>query len=143
MYWPIGTPRIYATIGGTPADTSPTLSHDGLPPPGPAAEPDLESRHTASLTPGASLAAGTQQDALAPPPTPITPVTPSTPAIRSVEHEDEYDYLDGQTAAHPSGPVAPSRALLHEPILALRVARSGHIFAVITSTSVAIWQTKV
>ena len=32
---------------------------------------------------------------------------------------------------------------LKDPVLALRVARAGHLFAVITATSITVWQTKV
>lgn len=35
------------------------------------------------------------------------------------------------------------RVPVKDPILALRVSRAGHIFAVITKTSIVVWQTKV
>ncbi|KAK3337299.1 RIC1-domain-containing protein [Cercophora scortea] len=128
MYWPIGTPRIYATLSGHPLHhTQPTVSRDGLLPPPPDHTPEQRS-DTLGLLP-------------LPPPTPITPMTPATPmtpGIKSVEH----DYLDEGRDAYYSGPASPTRPFLKEPILALRVARSGHIFAVITSTSMTIWQTK-
>ncbi|KAK3995424.1 RIC1-domain-containing protein [Cladorrhinum sp. PSN332] len=129
MYWPTGTPRIYATgVNARPQGLERTISHDGLP------------SHSSSslLSPGPS----TSQDALGasptlPPLTPVTPVTPLTPGIKSVE----YGYPDDITPVNSPGPAPPSLPL-HEPIVALRVARSGHMFAVITSTSMTVWQTK-
>ncbi|KAK4162097.1 RIC1-domain-containing protein [Cladorrhinum sp. PSN259] len=129
MYWPIGTPRIYATgVNSRPQGAERFISHDGLP------------SHSSSslLSPGPS----TSQDALGasptlPPLTPVTPITPLTPGIKSVE----YDYPDDITPVNSPGP-APPGLPLNEPIAALRVARSGHIFAVITSTSMTVWQTK-
>ncbi|KAK4456972.1 RIC1-domain-containing protein [Cladorrhinum samala] len=129
MYWPLGTPRIYATAtGARPQGLERTISHDGLPTPS----------SSSLLSPGPS----TSQDALGasptlPPMTPVTPVTPLTPGINSVE----YDYPEDRTPQQSPGP-APPGIPLHEPIIALRVARSGHIFAVITSTSMTVWQTK-
>jgi hypothetical protein len=68
----------------------------------------------------------------------VTPITPLTPGIKPVEH----GYLDEDNFAHSPGPV-PTNLPLHDAILALRVARAGHIFAVITATSMTVWQTKV
>ncbi|KAK4158197.1 RIC1-domain-containing protein [Chaetomidium leptoderma] len=140
MYWPLGTPRIYATSSSRQPDSLPIVSHDGLPPATGRSEqrldrPPLLSPNSATLQdgPGAS-------SALAPttaPLTPLTPITPLTPGIKPVEHE----YLDDDGPGHSPGPT-PLGIPLHEPILALRVARAGHIFAVITATSMTIWQTK-
>lgn len=133
MYWPIGTPRIYATSASCPPSYPHLYSHDGLP------APDQRPTRASLLSPGP---AADGHDASSVPPTPITPVAPFTPAIKSVEH-DYYD--DGQSEPPSPPPPEPSRsnAPPREPILALRVARAGHLFAVITSTSMTIWQTKV
>lgn len=140
MYWPLGTPRIYAT-SSTRQPTFPRIvSHDGLPTddrseqrldrnsflsPGSAAVPDGFGNTPASSSATAPL-------------TPVTPVTPLTPGIKPVEH----DYYGETSPYNAPGPVAASIPL-HEPIVALGVARPGHIFAVITATSMTIWQTKV
>ena len=74
-----------------------------------------------------------------PPPTPITPHTPHTPAIQSVEREDDSDpapFAGSQTSGLSKVPTK-------DPILALRMSRAGHLFAVITATSITLWQTKV
>lgn len=141
MYWPVGTPRIYATSSSagssSSAEQSPNtnvhISHDGLTPPAPSAS---ESRRPSSLLAAESSSSQDSQDALALPPTPITPVTPG---LRPVEH----DYItDGGNPEVAEGSVRVGLPL-HEPVLALRVARPGHLFAVITATSMTIWQTKV
>jgi hypothetical protein len=137
MYWPVGTPRIYATSSSSASSSSSTaqspnlnvhVSHDGLTPPALS-----DSRRPSSLR---AVESSSSQDALALPPTPLTPVTPG---LRPVEH----DYItDGGSSETAHGPAAVSIPL-HEPVLGLRVARPGHLFAVITATSMTIWQTKV
>jgi RAB6A-GEF complex partner protein 1 len=71
--------------------------------------------------------------------TPLTPITPVTPAIKSVE-QFESDENDGPTQPAPASPALLPRT---EPVLALKVARSGLLFATITATSITVWQTKV
>jgi len=136
MYWPIGTPRIYAATSDRPADSHHSVSHDGLPAPGhPGNAGDQAPGGSSLLSPTSPVA----QDSLGPPLTPATPATPLTPAIKSVEYSEQYDgVLD-----HSSGGPAPSVIPPRTPILALQAARSGHIFAVITATSINLWQTKV
>ncbi|KAL2199702.1 RIC1-domain-containing protein [Corynascus similis CBS 632.67] len=138
MYWPLGTPRIYATSNSRQTSSPDTISHDGLSSTFAPSEQNIDKNSL--LSPNSALHdTGTSA---APPSTttplsPVTPVTPLTPGIKPIEH----DYLDGDTPKHFPGPAAPTIPL-HEPILALRVARAGHIFAVITATSITIWQIK-
>lgn len=139
MYWPVGTPRIYATSTshGSNSNLNLVVSHDGLQSPG--EQQDARSEKSPFLSPDA----GSGRDALGLPTTPTTPMTPATPLtpdIRSVEH----DYHDERSPSpQVSSATATATIPLKEPILALRVARPGHIFAVITATSMTIWQTKV
>ncbi|KAK4212819.1 RIC1-domain-containing protein [Rhypophila decipiens] len=137
MYWPIGTPRIYAT-SSTLSETTHTqhISHDGLPFPDNATERPSDGNASNLVPPSAA-----SQDGLfggpTTPLTPVTPMTPLTPAIKPVEQED----YDGEAqGSAPTGPLV--KHSYKEPILALRVSRTGHVFAVITSTSITIWQTK-
>ncbi|KAL2178590.1 RIC1-domain-containing protein [Thermothelomyces heterothallicus CBS 202.75] len=139
MYWPLGTPRIYATSNSRQTGSLHTVSHDGLPSVPNASGQRADKGWLSSSPDSAHQDASTSA---APPPTttpltPVTPITPLTPVIKPVEP----DYLDEDSPAHSTGPAA-SAIPLHEPILALRVARAGHIFAVITATSITIWQTK-
>ncbi|KAK4673580.1 WD40 repeat protein [Podospora pseudopauciseta] len=133
MYWPLGTPRIYATnTVRQPGALPSSVSHDGLlpPTPGAGASGQRSDQNSSLLSPNPS----TSQDGLLPPPTPMTPMTPG---IKSVEH----DYPEDGTPEHSPGPELPGIPL-HEPVVALRVARSGHLFATITPTSMTVWQTK-
>ncbi|AEO54256.1 hypothetical protein MYCTH_2296628 [Thermothelomyces thermophilus ATCC 42464] len=139
MYWPLGTPRIYATSNSRQTGSLHTVSHDGLPSVPNASGQRADKGWLSSSPDSAHQDASTSA---APPPTttpltPVTPITPLTPGIKPVEP----DYLDEDSPAHSTGSAA-SAIPLHEPILALRVARAGHIFAVITATSITIWQTK-
>lgn len=136
MYWPVGTPRIYATSSSQSAHINITVSHDGLSPPA-SDEKDIDKTDGASLLTADSASS---LDVPVPvPATPITPSTPFTPGIKPVEH-DVFD-----AALEPSSSNGNSTAgiPLREPILALRVSRLGQIFAVITATSMTIWQAKV
>ncbi|KAF4587696.1 DUF1339 domain protein [Ophiocordyceps camponoti-floridani] len=120
MYWPIGTPRIYATSSSPSLDLSLVVSHDGLPSPRLQDDASTDGRRRSSVL--------EETDSL-------PPLTPMTPAVQPVEHDD--DALNAALSACQAHGVP-----LKDPILALRVARAGHIFAVITATSITIWQTK-
>ncbi|KAG6363145.1 hypothetical protein INS49_008240 [Diaporthe citri] len=137
MYWPVGTPRVYATSSTQTASFNLVVSHDGLPPPPAPSEEVTDKADKASLLTSDSASASSYDIV---PPTPVTPITPQTPGINSVEH----DLLDSASEASTSNEPAPVPAAipLKEPILALRVARPGHLFAVITATSMTIWQAK-
>lgn len=131
MYWPVGTPRIYASSSSQSAERNATLSHDGLSQPTPD-EKDADKSDQASLLTADSASSIDF-------PNPATPITPMTPAIQPVER----DILD--TGSEPAS-VYDSEVQyvpFKEPILALRVSRLGQIFAVITATSMTIWQAKV
>ena len=140
MYWPLGTPRIYATSS---SGSLHIVSHDGLP--SPSARPELRFDRNSFLSPSSAANPDGHGASSGPPHTttpltPVTPMTPLTPGIKPVEHEN--DHLEEGSPAHSPG-LAPASIPLHEPVLALRVSRAGHIFAVITLTSMTIWQTKV
>lgn len=131
MYWPVGTPRIYASSSSQSAERNASLSHDGLPLATPD-EKDADKSDQASLLTADSASSIDF-------PYPATPITPMTPAIQPVER----DILD--TGSEPAS-VYDSEVQdvpFKEPILALRVSRLGQIFAVITATSMTIWQAKV
>ncbi|KAL2269863.1 hypothetical protein VTJ83DRAFT_2047 [Remersonia thermophila] len=134
MYWPLGTPRIYATSSSRQPGPAHTVSHDGLPlrPQQPEQRPD-----------GASLLSPKPPGASSAPLTPLTPITPLTPGIKPVERDytDDEDEDEDDGVGAPPGR-GPTDLPLNEPILALKVARAGHIFAVITATTLTVWQTK-
>lgn len=162
MYWPIGTPRIYAAITNSRASarSNPTsnvfVSHDGASirsntDDGDGDEDSVDATSRLLGKPDATTSRAHERPERIAPPTldvPITPglKTPATPAVNAVDH-DRFDDAEeesqqglsglgittGDTASVPSG----------EPILDLAVSRTGHLFAVITSTTLTIWQTKV
>lgn len=132
MYWPVGTPRVYATSSSQTATFNLQVSHDGLSLP--ISDDAADKADSASL-----LTADSASSHELLPSTPITPMMPQTPGIKSVEH----DLLDSPSEdSIIKGPVA-TKIPLKEPILSLRVPRTGHLFAVITATSMTIWQAKV
>ena len=137
MYWPIGTPRIYATSSTHPSENTQLVSHDGLSAPDRITEPPHDSDITSHLAPPPTANQDGPFGAPTTPITPLTPVTPLTPGIKSVEQ----DYYDGENPGNTPGATWHNYSP-KEPILALRVARAGHLFAVVTSTSITIWQTK-
>ncbi|PNY27106.1 Casein kinase II subunit beta-2 [Tolypocladium capitatum] len=130
MYWPIGTPRIHATSSSRAPNLNLFVSHDGLPSP---LESDPASPPASDAKPRS--AAGHDDVEVQPPPTPITPFTP---AVQSVDHDENPI----SSAPLDSRGPEPNEVPLRDPVLALRVARAGHLFAVITATSIAVWQTK-
>ncbi|TPX17444.1 uncharacterized protein E0L32_003087 [Thyridium curvatum] len=142
MYWPVGTPRVYATSSSSQSPSfSLVVSSDGLPPPQPS-PPPVSSSNGIGHERRPSLLAADSASSLGPPSstspaTPLTPTTPLTPGIKPVED----DYTEAQGHERPSGP-RTATIPLKEPVLALKVARAGQLFATITSTSMTIWQVK-
>jgi hypothetical protein len=138
MYWPIGTPRAYATCNNR-ARASILVSHDGLSNAAALAASSSDSAmhsHLPSLR--SPVVRADETDLM----TPITPATPATPTVQSVEH-DEMDGSNQAQGPFPSASHIETQAATKEPILAIQMSRTGHIFAVITSTTMTIWQTKV
>lgn len=128
MYWPVGTPRIYATSSNRASGSNLYVSHDGLPTPNPDAGAD------APPSPSRSPTKDDDEAQLA------TPMTPATPAIEPVEHAE---HVDEESKTSTSRAPEANSVPLKDPILALRVSRTGQMFAVITATSITLWQTKV
>lgn len=66
-------------------------------------------------------------------------MTPATPAVKPVER---YEFFPDGGAAKDHA-TEDRRVPVKDPVLALRIARTGQMFAVITATSITLWQTKV
>jgi RAB6A-GEF complex partner protein 1 len=133
MYWPIGTPRVYAT-SSSQASAETLVSQDGLP-----SQFDTNAQSSANALASPLLAVPPSSSGYDDTDLP-TPITPATPAIQSVEHDTEAEGSEsGERLLQSTTVKVPVR----DPVLALRVSRTGHLFAVITSTSMTIWQTKV
>lgn len=130
MYWPIGASRIFAA--SSTSTKSRILRF----------EEDAQSRETTegngSLVDSESVvsegqAANEITSGLS------SPVTPITPGIKPVEH----DHIPSLSTKLLEQDAARARAPESLPLLSLRTSRTGHLFAVITSTSLTVWQTKV
>lgn len=162
MYWPIGTPRIFAATTNTTnsrasAKLNPTsnvvVSHDGASisndGDGDDDSVDVHDRLLGGKSDTSSRSQERRERLAHNPDVPITPglKTPVTPAVNSVDHDQfNDDSSDGiQQGLSGLGITTPSAAGIPtgESILALTVSRTGHLFAVITSTTMTIWQTKV
>src|SRR5689334_5080365 len=129
MYWPVGTPSIFATSSSSGSDFNLVVSDDGLPNhfETPAAPGGMPPESPFLEAPVRGLA---RRDT-----DPTSPMTPATPAVKSVEKEDMEAHLSDQQL---SSPRPPAKVPLKDPILALCMSRNGHIFAVITATSMTI-----
>jgi hypothetical protein len=138
MYWPLGAPRIYAA-SNSKASKDRILESDD----------DAESRETTegsgSLLNAPSIGSeeGLDENDERRLSTAATPLTPLTPGIKPVEHDNQRRPSARIIGQDGSAPSFGSMQADQEPLLALRISRTGHLFAVITSTSLTIWQTKV
>ncbi|KAM0274407.1 hypothetical protein ACHAQH_007876 [Verticillium albo-atrum] len=143
MYWPIGTPKAYATSSSSGPEFNLVISEDGIANPFDLAmsnEPTLSSQVSSTGPFQEKGPRSMLQEQGADPITPITPATPVTPAVQSVERGDT-DQPESATLV-PTQTLASVKLPLKDPILALRTSRSGSLFAVITATSMTVWQTK-
>ncbi|TWU75406.1 hypothetical protein ED733_002909 [Metarhizium rileyi] len=127
MYWPIGTPRIYATSSGRAPDVNLAVTYDGL------QQPDGSSSSSSLLGQDEHR---NHVDCRAPP----TPLTPAMPAVQSILGDDS-DPLNNSSSPSED-PMRKAKIPLKDPVLALAVTRSGHLFGVITPTGITLWQTK-
>lgn len=129
MYWPIGAPRIYAASNNAARDRILHL------------DDDAESRETTEGS-GSLVDAGVDSEDRSEDETASdvsTPLSPITPGIKPVEH-DSHHRLPTKLVGQDTTLSEPVET---QPLLALRTSRTGHLFAVITSSSLTIWQTKV
>lgn len=136
MYWPIGAPRIYAA-GNSGAQTGPAVQFND----------DVKSHKATDETNSPVDGPNSSQDAVQDNDDSksgvVTPSTPLTPGIKPVEYDAQR-----RLSARALGSIGNKLENLAvnaeaEHILALCMSRSGHLFAVITTTSLTIWQTKV
>lgn len=131
MYWPIGAPRVYAASNRKPPRDRVLKSDD-----------DAESRDTTEGSGSLVDAPSNGSDLEDENETPSgmsTPVTPMTPGIHPLEHDTQRHLSSRQLGYDTS----ISSSAGKEALLSLKISRTGHLFAVITSTSLTIWQTKV
>jgi hypothetical protein len=132
MYWPVGGPRVYSTTRNPQNDHSVDISDDGL----------GTDRVKTELGSNGGLEEAEKREEL-----------------EVVEEGVNDDELEGDTANGTIGYDTSERPgldkiegrsiknaserVLAEKIIALRLSRSGHMFASITKSTITIWQTKV
>jgi len=133
MYWPIGAPRVYAS-GNRKSRKGQLFRTDD----------DANSHKDSSSEVNAPISSSDAvQDAEETASGFLTPITPITPGIKPVENDGKR-----RLSARDLGSIEDKQedALAQaedEHIISLKISRSGHLFAVITSTTLTIWQTKV
>ncbi|EKD12048.1 uncharacterized protein L3040_003174 [Drepanopeziza brunnea f. sp. 'multigermtubi'] len=126
MYWPIGAPRIYAASNIIVPKERVYESDD-----------DAESRETTEsggsyLDVPSNRGEEEEEDELSGKSTPVAP------GIKPVEY-DTNRRLSTRSLGHDASISEPADK---QPLLSLGLSRIGHIFAVITSSSLTVWQTK-
>lgn len=140
MYWPVAIPRTYATTSEAACPPKIVHSHDGAD----SAIADDRGSILSVESVASKPAEPSPSESTPALPTPVTPglFSPRTPGINSVEHEFSLD-TSAQGSQEQLG--SPKKASLPsgEPLLALRVSRTGHLFATISATTLTVWQTKV
>ena len=116
-YWPISSPSVFAATKNTTLERTP-VSHDGT---------DEASQDGQD---GASEAE--------------TESTNETDDTKSTEGEEEVQYEGKEQIARQTSSLDQfAEDDVHGEIIAIRVTRSGQLFATLTRTTLTIWQTKV
>lgn len=114
-YWPISSPSVFAATKNTNLERTP-VSHDGT---------DEASQSGRDSATEAESADETDNDA-------------SENGLEQVKEEG-----DEQKSAQTNNLLRFAEDDVHGEIIAIRVARSGQLFATLTRTTLTIWQTKV
>lgn len=114
-YWPISSPSVFAATKNTNLERTP-ISHDGI---------DQASQSTRDGASEAENTTDTEEDK-------------SERGLEEVKGEGKE-----QTKLQASVPDQFVEDDVHGEIVAIRVARSGQLFASLTRTTLTIWQTKV
>jgi RAB6A-GEF complex partner protein 1 len=136
MYWPIGAPRIYAASNKKAPKRQIIHSDDD-------AENHGNFARRGSRASASRSSPHTAQDEDETASELVPPSTPLTTGVGPVEHEAQRR-LSTRSAVNPEDDLEDRIVQAEKsPILSLKISRSGHLFAVITSTSLTIWQTKV
>jgi hypothetical protein len=138
MYWPIGAPRIY-TASSSKTTGNRTVESDD----------DAESRETTEgsgsiVDAPSTVSEDRSDDGIRALSGTSTPMIPGTPGVKPIEQQESQPALSTRLLGHElSVSGAAAAPAEKEPLLGLRVSRTGHLFAVISPTSLTIWQTKV
>ncbi|KAG9246330.1 RIC1-domain-containing protein, partial [Calycina marina] len=135
MYWPVNAPRVFATSNRRPGRHQIIESDD-----------DAELRETTEgsgfLLNASSIDSEIRSDDGLGSPSEASTLS-VVPGIQPIEQFDAQRRLSLKSNGH-STLLAPTTfaSAEKEPLLALGISRTGHLFAVITETTLTIWQTK-
>jgi RAB6A-GEF complex partner protein 1 len=133
MYWPTGAPRVYSSIHSK-------TRKGQLFGPDDSADSHQDSDSEANAPVSSSDAV---QDAEETASGFLTPSTPITPGTKPVENDGQRR-LSARGLGSIEDDLEDSVSQAEdEHIISLKISRSGHLFAVVTSTSLTIWQAKV
>jgi hypothetical protein len=137
MYWPIGAPRIYAASSSKATGNHIIESDD-----------DAESRETTEgsgslLEAPSTVSEDRSDDGLPGRSGRSTPMSPGTPGVKPIEQQELQSAIPTRTPRPDISISDAAASAQKETLLGLRVSRTGHLFAVISPTSLTIWQTKV
>lgn len=136
MYWPIGAPRIFAASNKKEPDKQVFHSDDDAENYG-----NYERRSSRISVSKSNSYAAQDEDELAS--ELLLPLTPLPPGVKPVE-QDAQRRLSTRSTGNLEDDLEDRIAQAEKsPIISLKISRSGHLFAVITTTSLTIWQTKV
>ncbi|PBP26906.1 hypothetical protein BUE80_DR002197 [Diplocarpon rosae] len=132
MYWPIGAPRVYAASNAkAPSERVPESDDD-------AESRDATEGSGSFLNIPSNGSDVRREDENEDHSEMSTPVTPMTPGVQLAE-QDNYQRFPNRSTGVGSPVSEPAE---REPLISLKLSRTGHFFAVITSTSLTIWQAK-
>lgn len=132
MYWPISAPRVYAARSSRTSKERVIRVDETF--------EENDSYLNVSSSSSNGNPAGYEPSETAP--FPQTPITPITPGINSVDHDAQQRAI-ARAAEGEDGTVEDAvDNASRDPIIGLRMSRTGHLFAIITTVSMTIWQTK-
>lgn len=135
MYWPIGLPRIYAASSSKTRQARIFESNDD------AESREISDESYSQLGDESITSESAIEEAELKPPL-LTPATPLTPNIKRVDHDAQHQTSLNHSDAIDNVFDRSFGQAEKEPILALRISRTGHLFATITATTLTIWQAK-
>lgn len=114
-YWPISSPSVFAATKNTNPERTP-ISHDGI---------DEVSQSERDIASESDVTTGTDEDT-------------SEDGLGEAKEEEKQ-----QANLQSTVPDQFVEDDVHGEIIAIRVTRSGQLFATLTRTTLTIWQTKV
>jgi hypothetical protein len=137
MYWPISAPRVYAASNSEAPKERVFRFNEDVESHAETTDGSGSLLNATSASSDAVHEEDNQYSGL------LTPLTPMTPGIKPVDHDTQRRLSARNLTSLEEELEDDVGYAQNENILGLRISRTGHLFAVITATSMTIWQTKV